>query len=143
MKIEGIINVSGKPGLHKIISQNKNTIIIESLTDKKRMPIYSHTKANSLEEISIYTNNDTISLVKVFEKIYKKEKGKKCINHKSSKSDLEKNFREILKEYDEEKVYASDIKKIFQWYNILISSGFKFENSNKEQNDTNKNSKKT
>ena len=82
MKIEGIINVSGKPGLHKIISQNKNTIIIESLTDKKRMPIYSHTKANSLEEISIYTNNDTISLIKVFEKIYKKEKGKKCINHK-------------------------------------------------------------
>ena len=143
MKIEGIINVSGKPGLHKIISQNKNTIIIESLTDKKRMPIYSHTKANSLEEISIYTNNDTISLIKVFEKIYKKEKGKKCINHKSSKSDLEKNFREILKEYDEERVYASDIKKIFQWYNILISSGFKFENSNKEQNDTNKNSKKT
>ncbi len=143
MKIEGIINVSGKPGLHKIISQNKNTIIIESLTDKKRMPIYSHTKANSLEEISIYTNNDTISLIKVFEKIYKKEKGKKCINHKSSKSDLEKNFREILKEYDEERVYASDIKKIFQWYNILISSGFKFENSNKELNDKNKNSKKT
>ena len=107
------------------------------------MPIYSHTKANSLEEISIYTNNDTISLIKVFEKIYNKEKGKKCISHKSSKSDLEKKFREILKEYDEERVYSSDIKKIFQWYNILISSGFKFENSNKEQNDTNKNSQET
>ena len=143
MKIEGIINVSGKPGLHKIISQSKNAIIVESLTDKKRMPIYSHTKANSLEEISIYTNDDTIDLINVFENIYKKEKGEKCIDHKSSKDDLEGYFREILKEYDEDRVYLSDIKKIIQWYNILISSGFKFQNTNNEKNDKNKNSKET
>ena len=69
MNIEGIINVSGKPGLHKIVSQGKNSVIVESLTDQKRMPIYSHTPANSLEEIGIYTYDDTLPLVDVFTNI--------------------------------------------------------------------------
>ena len=68
MNIEGIINVSGKTGLHKIVSQGKNSVIVESLTDGKRMPVYSHTSANSLEEIGIYTYEDTIPLGDVFTK---------------------------------------------------------------------------
>ena len=123
MKLEGIINVSGKSGLHKIVSKGKNAIIVESLIDKKRMPVYSHTNANSLEEIGIYTYKDTIPLSDVFTKIAKKTKCSQCISHKENTKDLLNYFREILPEYDEERVYISDIKKVFQWYNILNSIG--------------------
>ena len=123
MNIEGIINVSGKSGLHKIVSQGKNSVIVESLTDGKRMPVYSHSAANSLEEIGIYTYDDTIPLVDVFTNIAKKEDCKVCISHKASKIELENYFREIIEDYDEERVYISDIKKVFQWYNALHSSG--------------------
>jgi hypothetical protein len=123
MNIEGIINVSGKPGLHKIVSQGKNSVIVESLTDGKKMPVYSHSAANSLEEIGIYTYDDTIPLVDVFTNIAKKEDCKVCISHKASKIELENYFREIIEDYDEDRVYISDIKKVFQWYNALHSSG--------------------
>ena len=123
MNIEGIINVSGKSGLHKIISQAKNSVIVESLTDKKRIPVYSHTQANSLEEIGIYTYDDTLPLVDVFTNIAKKEDCKSCISHKTSKTELEDYFREILPEYDEDRVYISDIKKVVQWYNALQAAG--------------------
>ena len=123
MNIEGIINVTGKPGLHKIISQGKNTVIVESLTDKKRIPVYSHNQANSLEEIGIYTYEDTVPLVDVFTRIAKKENCKQCISHKEGKEELYLYFRDILPEYDEDRVYISDIKKVFQWYNALEASG--------------------
>ena len=103
--------------------QGKNSVIVESLTDGKRMPVYSHTSANSLEEIGIYTYEDTIPLVDVFTNIAKKEDCKVCISHKSSKTELENYFREIIEDYDEERVYISDIKKVFQWYNALHEAG--------------------
>ena len=123
MNIEGIINVSGKSGLHRIISQAKNSVIVESLTDKKRTPVYSHSQANSLEEIGIYTYEDTLALVDIFTNIAKKEDCNACLSHKSSKEELENYFREILPEYDEDRVYISDIKKVFQWYNALQDAG--------------------
>jgi len=123
MNIEGIINVTGKPGLHKIISQGKNTVIVESLTDKKRIPVYSHNQANSLEEIGIYTYEDTIPLADIFTRIAKKENCKQCISHKKGKEELHLYFRDILPEYDEDRVYISDIKKVFQWYNALEDAG--------------------
>lgn len=123
MNIEGIINVSGKAGLHRIISQAKNSVIVESLTDKKRTPVYSHSQANSLEEIGIYTYEDTLSLVDVFTNIAKKEDCNVCLSHKSSKEELENYFRKILPEYDEDRVYISDIKKVIQWYNALQKAG--------------------
>lgn len=123
MNIEGIINVSGKPGLHKIVSQGKNSVIVESLTDQKRMPIYPHNPANSLEEIGIYTYEDTLPLVDVFTNIARNTKCNSCISHKQPKDELESYFREILPDYDEERVYISDIKKVFQWYNALHSAG--------------------
>lgn len=123
MKLEGIINVSGKSGLHKIVSQGKNSVIVESLNDKKRMPVYSHMNANSLEEIGIYTYKDTIPLADVFTKIAEKTKYSQCISHKENTKDLLDYFREILPEFDEERVYISDIKKVLQWYNVLHSVG--------------------
>ena len=119
MNLEGIINVSGKPGLYKMVSQGNNTVIVESLTDKKRAPLYSHNQANTLEEIGIYTYDDTKPLSEIFDDIAKKEDCKQAISHKSSTNELNKYFREILTDYDEERVYISDIKKVLQWYNIL------------------------
>ena len=121
MKLEGIINVSGKPGLFKIISRSNNTIIIESLTDQKRTAIYSHNQANLLDEIGIYTYNDTVPISDIFTEIAKKTSCGPSINHKSSKDELMNYFRDILPEYDEDRVYISDIKKVIQWYNIMQS----------------------
>ena len=138
MKLEGIINVSGKPGLHKIISKGKNSVIVESLIDKKRMPVYSHINANSLEEIGIYTYKDSIPLADVFTKIAKKTKCSQCISHKENTKDLVDYFREILPEYDEERVYISDIKKVYLWYNVLHSAGLvslRKTNKKKKEND--------
>ena len=123
MNIEGIIHISGKPGLHKIISQGKNSVIVESLIDKKRISIYPNTPANSSEVIGIYTYDDTIPLVDVFTNIAKKTICKECISHKENKNNLELYFREILPDYDEDRVYISDIKKVFQWYNSLCTAG--------------------
>ena len=141
MELEGIINVSGKPGLFKVISKSNNTVIIESLTDKKRTAIYSHNQANLLNEIGIYTYNDTVPISDIFTKIAEKTSCGPSINHKSSKDDLINFFREILPEYDEDRVYISDIKKVIQWYNIMQSVDLikiqknKKENKKKETNE--------
>ena len=121
MNLEGIINVSGKPGLFKVISRSSNNVIIESLIEKKRTAIYSHNQANLLDEIGIYTYNDTIPLSEIFTEIAKKTNCGPSINHKSSKTELTNYFRNILPEYDEERVYISDIKKVIQWYNSMQS----------------------
>ena len=121
MNLEGLINISGKNGLYKVISNSKNMIIVESLIDKKRIPIHSGNQANMLEEISIYTYNDTKPLISVFEEIAKKENYNQTISHKLSKNELIEYFRQIVPDFDEEKVYISDIKKVIQWYNLLQS----------------------
>ena len=134
MELEGIINVSGKPGLFKVISKSNNTVIIESLTDKKRTAIYSHNQANLLNEIGIYTYNDTVPISDIFTKIAEKTSCGPSINHKSSKDDLINFFREILPEYDEDRVYISDIKKVIQWYNIMQSVNLIKIQKNKNEN---------
>ena len=123
MDLEGILNVAGKPGLFKVVSKGNNTVIVESLTDGKRGPVHSHSQANMLEEIGIYTYDKTKPLAEIFDDIAKKENGKQTMTHKSPKSELTNYFREILANYDEERVYISDIKKVIQWYNAMQSAG--------------------
>lgn len=122
MNLEGILYISGKQGLFKIVSTSKNKIIIESLQDKKRTVISSNQQANMLEEIGIYTYTETVSLSTIFEKIAIKENANKTISHKSKDDEISSYFREILNEYDEERVYLSNIKKVIQWYNLLQES---------------------
>tara|TARA_R110002049_G_scaffold177901_2_gene345121 strand:+ start:874 stop:1401 length:528 start_codon:yes stop_codon:yes gene_type:complete len=122
MDIKGIISISGKPGLHKVISQTKNGLIAESLIDNKRFPVYSNQQISALEDISIYTYEDDILLSEVFGKLYEIEGGKESINHKSSAAELSAKVEEALPNYDKERVYASDVKKIVQWYNLLIKN---------------------
>jgi hypothetical protein len=123
MNLEGIINVAGKPGLYKVVSQGNNTVIAESLADGKKMPLFSHNQSNMLEEIGIYTYDDTKPISEIFDTIAIKENEGQALSHKSSTNQLTDYFREILADYDEERVYISDIKKVIQWYNAMQKYG--------------------
>lgn len=123
MNLEGILSIAGKPGLYKMVSQAKNTIIVESIIDKKRMPLYASHQVSALEDIGIYTYSDTTPLSDIFDAIAKKENGQPCLSHKSSKNEMFDWMREVLPEFDEDQVYHSDIKKLAQWYNILQENG--------------------
>ena len=119
MALSGIISVSGLPGLHKVISQTKNGLIVESLIDGRRRPIYSTQKVSSLEDISIYTIEDDVPLEDVFKRMSDKEGGKAALNHKTDPKELRAYLTEVLEEVDHDRVYNSDIAKLFQWYNML------------------------
>ena len=126
MEFNKIISVAGKPGLFHAISQTKSGFIVESLVDKKRFPIPSTNNVSLLENIAIYTYEEEVPLLTVFKTMYKKTEGKEAINHKESGKKLTFFFSEILPDYDEDRVYTSNIKKVIQWYNILVSSGVDF-----------------
>ncbi|MBI2259713.1 MAG: DUF5606 domain-containing protein [Flavobacteriia bacterium] len=123
MNLKGIISISGKPGLYKVVAQSKNNIIVESLEDKKRFPAYTKDKISALDDISIYTYDEDVSLKDVFLKIIEKEDKNNCISYKENKENLENYLTEILPNYNKERVYLSDVKKIFQWYNLLHKTG--------------------
>ncbi|MGQ1891968.1 DUF5606 family protein [Thermophagus sp. OGC60D27] len=115
--LKGILAISGKPGLYKLITNAKNSIIVESLLDGKRMPAYATSKISSLEDISIFTIDGDVKLANVFASIF--EKQVEVDPKKASSNELKKAFKEALPEYDEERVYVSDIKKVFTWFNLL------------------------
>jgi hypothetical protein len=123
MNLEGILSIAGKAGLFKMVSQAKNTVIVESLNDKKRFPLYASHQVSALEDIGIYTYSDTTPLSEIFDSIAIKEEGGACLNHKSSKDEMFSWMREVLPEFDEDQVYHSDIKKVAQWYNVLQENG--------------------
>lgn len=128
MDLTGIISISGRPGLYKVVAQAKNNIIVESLEDQKRFPAYSSDRISALEDISVYTYDDDVSFKEVLKSIYDKEKGGTCVSHKADKKELEAYLTEIMPNYDQERVYISDVKKIFQWYNLLHKADLiKFE----------------
>ena len=123
MNIEGIIAVTGKPGLYKVIGQTKNGVIVQGLLDGKKVAMSSTSKMSALQDIAIYTYTEELSLVDVLDKIRVKEEGKSSIGHKSSKAILTEYFKVVLEDYDEDRVYPSDIKKIISWYNTLQKVG--------------------
>jgi hypothetical protein len=123
MDLSKILSIAGKPGLFKTISQSQSGLIVESLMDGRRIPAFSNQRISSLEEISIFTETDDVPLKDVFLALYKKEEGKKTINHKSEASQLKALLEEILPDYDKDRVYVSDIKKLVNWYNLLIEKG--------------------
>jgi len=127
MNLEGIIAVTGKPGLNKVIGQTKNGVIVENLADGKKTTMSSSSKMSALQDIAIYTYTEEIPLVEVLEKIRIKEEGKATIGHKSSSNVLITYFKEILEDFDEDRVYPSDIKKVISWYNTLQKAGLAVE----------------
>ena len=116
--MKGILAISGQPGLSKLISEAKNCIIVESLVTGKRMPVYSSSKVSALADIAIFTETGEVTLKQVFKNISVKENGGE-VDAKDSGSDLKAYFELVLPEYDKNRVYTSDMKKIIQWYNLL------------------------
>jgi hypothetical protein len=142
MDLTGIISISGKPGLYKVVARGKNNIIVESLIDGKKIPAYSSDRISALEDISIYTYEEDLPLKDVFEKIYDKEEGKATISHKESTNKLQAYMEEVLPNYDKERVYPSDIKKLFQWYNLTHKAGLLIKEIPKEEEKAEKAPKK-
>ena len=141
MKLKDILAISGKPGLHQFISQGRNGIIVEGFSTKKRMAVNAATKVSSLEDIAVYTETEEVPLRDIFKKINEIEEGKQTISQKSSNDELKAKFEEIVPEYDKERVYVSDIKKILSWYNIiteydLFDPNEEEEKENEEEKDS-------
>ncbi|RGN43367.1 MULTISPECIES: DUF5606 domain-containing protein [unclassified Bacteroides] len=123
--LKTILSISGKPGLYKLISQGKNMLIVESITpDKKRMPAYGNEKITSLADIAMYTNDSEVPLKDVLTSLKKKENGAVASidPKKATVDELRAYFTEILPDYDRDRVYPTDIKKLISWYNILVSN---------------------
>lgn len=120
MNLERILAISGKPGLYELVAQSKGGVIVESITDKKRFPVSQASNVSSLKDIAIYTYGEEVPLVEVFKKIHEKENGGEAINPKSSGKELMAYMEEVLPDFDRERVYNSDLKKLFSWYNLLL-----------------------
>lgn len=123
MSLEKILSISGKPGLYQLKNQTRNGFLAESLIDGKVISVNTQYNVSLLSEIAIYTLTEEVPLAEVLTKISEKENGGEAINHKSSKDELEEYFFNVLPDYDEDRVYASDIKKVVQWYNLLTKHG--------------------
>lgn len=136
MNLTGIISISGKPGLYKVIAQSKNSIIVESLDTNKRTPAYSTDRISAIEDISIYTYEEDVPLKEVFKAIFTKEQGGNAPSHKEDIQVLEKYLQSVLPNYDQERVYTSDVRKIFQWYNKLNTAGLIVIEDEKEETPT-------
>ncbi|MDP2540524.1 hypothetical protein CSC81_03060 [Tenacibaculum discolor] len=126
MEFNKIIAVTGKPGLYEILSQTKTGVIVKSIVNGKRFPITATHNVSLLENIAIYTYEEEVPLAQVLKNIADKEDGKEAISHKESANKLTTYFGEVLPGFDEERVYASNIKKVIQWYNILAKGDFDF-----------------
>ena len=133
MDLGGIISVSGMSGLYKVVAQIKNGLIVESLLDQKRVPVYSTNKVSALEEVNVYSNGDDVPLKDVFQMIYDKEKGGVALDPKSSNDELKGYFKDAFADFDQERVYVSDIKKILMWYNLLHKEGLLNKKEVKEE----------
>ena len=123
MELKEIISITGRPGLFKVVAQGKNNVIVESIVDKKRFPAYASDRISTLGDISIYTTDEDAKLTDVLASFHDHYEGKACPSHKEELSVLEGLLEKILPNYDKGRVYKSDLRKIFQWYNILIKAG--------------------
>ena len=123
--IKNILAITGKPGLYKLVSRGNNMLIVESLVDGKRMPTYARDKIVALSDVSMFTDGDDVTLSEVLTSAGKKE-GLKPVAMDAKKADnkeLQAWFDQVLPNWDRDRVYPSDIRKLIQWYNILINAG--------------------
>jgi hypothetical protein len=132
MDLSKIISVAGKAGLFRVIAQGRQAVIAESLLDGKRIPVPSSAKVSSLEEISMFTTGDDVPLKDVLSKLYEVEKGKESIDPKESEDKLFAKLSEALPDADRERIYGSDVRKLFSWYQQLLKAG-EFEKKEEEQ----------
>ncbi len=140
--LTGFISITGQPGLYKIVAQSKNGIIVEGLSDKKRVNVYASTKVSTLTDISMFTTGDDKPINEIITAIFDKEKGGPAVDAKADDKTVEAYFAQVLPDYDKERVYVSNMRKLFSWYNALQSTGnLKTEEENKDANEKAKNIK--
>lgn len=129
--LKGILAISGQPGLFKLVAEAKNSIIVESLITGKRMPAYSTTKISALSDISVFTEMGEIQLKELFKKI---QESAKVISPKASANEMKALFTEVLPDYDKDRVYVSDMKKILSWYQLLSEKDLLQDDPEEETN---------
>lgn len=128
-----ILSITGKPGLYKIVSHGNRMLVVEDITSKKRTPVHARDKVVSLGDIAMYTEGDDKPLGEILDLVYAHENGGKIDVKSLSTDGLREKFGEILSDFDRERVYPSDIKKLFLWYNLLLDAGFtEFAGEDKE-----------
>ena len=132
MDLSKIISITGKTGLYRVVAQGRQALIAESLTDKKRIPVHSSVRVSSLDEVSMYTKDDDVLLSSVFEKLHALEKGKLSVDPKGNLEFLYDKLGEALPNYDRDRIYSSDIRKFFVWYQMLVDAGI-FEEEKKKK----------
>jgi len=120
MDLSKILSIAGKPGLYKVESQSNRGVVVSSIQDGKKMAIGQTQRVSTLSDISIYTMEGDEPLKDIFEKIYERTEGKAVDIDIQNKQDLRDFFLEVLPDHDEERVYASDIKKMIKWFNLLL-----------------------
>ena len=124
--LKKILSVSGKPGLYKLVSQGKSMLIVEALTDGRRLPVYAREKIISLGDIAIYTDGDEVPLYEVLNSVKAKEEGKAVCSIDAARAtpdELRAYMAEVLPNFDRDRVYPTDIKRLLSWYNLLIGAG--------------------
>lgn len=124
MDLSKIITVAGRSGLYRILAQGRQALIVESLADGKRLPVHSSVRVSSLEEISMFTTGDDVPLTEVLGKLFEQEGGKLGFDlRKADDEALYAKLGEVLPDHDRERIYASDLRKLFSWYELLVKSG--------------------
>ena len=119
MNLKDILAISGEGTLFKFIAQGKNAVIVENLETGRRFSAGAQARVSALDEISIFTNEEDMPLAKVMDRLWEKENGGEAISHRQPDEELKKYFAEVLPEYDRDRVYTSDIRKVIHWYNML------------------------
>lgn len=130
--LKGILSISGQPGLFKMVTEAKNSIIVESLLTGKRIPAYSTSKISALSDISVFTETGEVQLKELFKQI--QESGK-VIAPKASTDEIKSFFEELLPDYDKDRVYVSDMKKILNWYQLLSDQNLLLETEEEKQDE--------
>jgi len=143
MYLEGILSISGQSGLFKLISKGKSSVIVESLVTGKKMPAFSTSRISTLEDVAVYTDDGEIPLKDIFNNIFKKYEGKKIDNSVIKNNNYLEFFETVLPNFDRDRVYQSDVKKIVNWYNCLVDNNILNENSVKESEESKENNKET
>lgn len=134
--LKKILAISGKPGLFEVLGQGKNVILVKDLVSGKKFPASMREKLMSLGDITMYADSGDLPLGEIYTRLYEKENGKKVdVKTLEKEKSFATKFAEVVPDFDRERVYTSDLRKFFTWYNILIDSGFtKFIEDEKQEN---------
>jgi hypothetical protein len=136
MKISDVLAISGKPGLFKILASSPKNLVVESMIDGKRSSIPGSLRVSSLSDITMYTIEEDVPLREILKSMFDKNKGKPALSHNSAPQEVKDFIDSVVNDLDHGRVYASDLRKLVQWYNLLISQkALPFEEEEEKKDD--------